>query len=81
MKLDEAKALKYHVKLLAILYRYTVVLQKGKLFIGDGKRGIPNRLKNVNNGLAMLKYLEDDADILTEFGAFETEISKTRLKQ
>eukprot|EP00924_Labyrinthula_sp_SR-Ha-C_P002055 maker-scaffold_99-snap-gene-0.0-mRNA-1 protein AED:0.61 eAED:0.61 QI:0/0/0/0.5/1/1/2/0/224 len=37
---------------------------------------VANLLRDVNNNDCLLKYLEDDADILAEFGAFESGVFK-----
>eukprot|EP00924_Labyrinthula_sp_SR-Ha-C_P014742 augustus_masked-scaffold_43-processed-gene-0.41-mRNA-1 protein AED:0.41 eAED:0.41 QI:0/-1/0/1/-1/1/1/0/441 len=72
----EIRTLERHVDFLATCDRYTVALQKGKLNLGDGKKAALNLLGDVDNDDSLLKYLEDDADILVEFGAFETGVFK-----
>eukprot|EP00924_Labyrinthula_sp_SR-Ha-C_P010256 snap_masked-scaffold_23-processed-gene-1.4-mRNA-1 protein AED:1.00 eAED:1.00 QI:0/0/0/0/1/1/3/0/120 len=42
----------------------------------NGKKVVANLLRDVNNNDCLLKYLEDDADILAEFGAFESGVFK-----
>eukprot|EP00924_Labyrinthula_sp_SR-Ha-C_P011990 maker-scaffold_26-snap-gene-1.5-mRNA-1 protein AED:0.24 eAED:0.24 QI:0/0/0/1/0/0/2/0/515 len=73
---DERKTLAKDVKFLTICDRYTVALQKGRFNLGNGKKAAANLLRDVNNNDSLLKYLEDDADILAEFGAFETGVFK-----
>eukprot|EP00924_Labyrinthula_sp_SR-Ha-C_P001160 snap_masked-scaffold_7-processed-gene-15.10-mRNA-1 protein AED:0.93 eAED:1.00 QI:0/0/0/0.33/1/1/3/0/133 len=49
----------------------------GKYFnLGQGKKAVANLLRDVNNNDSLLKYLEDEADILVEFDAFETGVFK-----
>eukprot|EP00924_Labyrinthula_sp_SR-Ha-C_P016295 snap_masked-scaffold_106-processed-gene-0.4-mRNA-1 protein AED:1.00 eAED:1.00 QI:0/0/0/0/1/1/3/0/122 len=40
--------------------------------LGEYKKVVENLLRDVNNNESLLKYPEDDEDILAEFGAFET---------
>eukprot|EP00924_Labyrinthula_sp_SR-Ha-C_P002188 snap_masked-scaffold_19-processed-gene-3.18-mRNA-1 protein AED:0.35 eAED:0.35 QI:0/0/0/0.5/1/1/2/0/251 len=65
----ETRTLAKHVKFFAACNRYTVALQNTKLNLGQGK-------KDVDNNESVLKYLEDNANILAEFGAFETGVFK-----
>eukprot|EP00924_Labyrinthula_sp_SR-Ha-C_P010698 augustus_masked-scaffold_49-processed-gene-1.6-mRNA-1 protein AED:1.00 eAED:1.00 QI:0/0/0/0/1/1/2/0/414 len=70
------RTLRKHVDFLATCDRYTVALQNSKFNLGQGKKVVENLLRDVNNNDCLLKYLEDDADILAEFGAFETGVFK-----
>eukprot|EP00924_Labyrinthula_sp_SR-Ha-C_P004586 snap_masked-scaffold_1-processed-gene-5.22-mRNA-1 protein AED:0.33 eAED:0.41 QI:0/-1/0/1/-1/1/1/0/261 len=72
----EIRTLRKHVDFLATCDRYTVALQNSKFNLGQGKKAVSNLLRDVNNNDCLLKYLEDDADILAEFGAFETGVFK-----
>eukprot|EP00924_Labyrinthula_sp_SR-Ha-C_P013087 augustus_masked-scaffold_12-processed-gene-9.45-mRNA-1 protein AED:0.40 eAED:0.40 QI:0/-1/0/1/-1/1/1/0/443 len=72
----ETRTLESHLPFLATCDRYTIALQKGKLSLGQGKKVVGNLLRDVNNNYSLLKYLEDDADILVEFCAFETGVFK-----
>eukprot|EP00924_Labyrinthula_sp_SR-Ha-C_P006920 snap_masked-scaffold_8-processed-gene-4.25-mRNA-1 protein AED:1.00 eAED:1.00 QI:0/0/0/0/1/1/4/0/180 len=47
-----------------------------KFNLGDGKTIVENLLRDVNNNDSLLKYLEDDTDILAEFSAFVTGMIK-----
>eukprot|EP00924_Labyrinthula_sp_SR-Ha-C_P011140 snap_masked-scaffold_51-processed-gene-1.54-mRNA-1 protein AED:1.00 eAED:1.00 QI:0/0/0/0/1/1/2/0/103 len=47
----------------------------------DGKEIVAALLRDVKNDPSKLKYLEDDAEILTEFGPFKTGIFKIHWKQ
>eukprot|EP00924_Labyrinthula_sp_SR-Ha-C_P007715 augustus_masked-scaffold_28-processed-gene-1.0-mRNA-1 protein AED:0.43 eAED:0.43 QI:0/0/0/0.5/1/1/2/0/500 len=68
--------LEKHVDFLATCDRYTVALQTSKFNLADGKKVVANLLGDVNNNDSLLKYLEDDADIFSEFSAFETGVFK-----
>eukprot|EP00924_Labyrinthula_sp_SR-Ha-C_P009452 augustus_masked-scaffold_2-processed-gene-24.40-mRNA-1 protein AED:0.42 eAED:0.42 QI:0/-1/0/1/-1/1/1/0/452 len=70
------RTLEKYLPFLATCDRYTVALQKGRLNLGDGKTAAANLLRDVNNNESLLKYLEDDAAILAEFGRFETGVFK-----
>eukprot|EP00924_Labyrinthula_sp_SR-Ha-C_P009484 augustus_masked-scaffold_2-processed-gene-25.51-mRNA-1 protein AED:0.37 eAED:0.40 QI:0/-1/0/1/-1/1/1/0/579 len=70
------RTLEKHLPFLATCDRYTVALQNSKFNLGQGKKAVANLLRDVNDNDSLLKYLEDDADILAEFGAFETGVFK-----
>eukprot|EP00924_Labyrinthula_sp_SR-Ha-C_P005725 augustus_masked-scaffold_14-processed-gene-3.0-mRNA-1 protein AED:0.18 eAED:0.18 QI:0/-1/0/1/-1/1/1/0/490 len=70
------RILEKHVDFLATCDSYTVALQNSKSNLDQGKKAVANLLRDVNNNDSLLKYLEDDADILAEFGAFETGVYK-----
>eukprot|EP00924_Labyrinthula_sp_SR-Ha-C_P000696 augustus_masked-scaffold_7-processed-gene-1.50-mRNA-1 protein AED:0.42 eAED:0.42 QI:0/-1/0/1/-1/1/1/0/498 len=70
------RTLEKHLPFLATCDRYTVALQNPKFNLGNGRKVIANLLRDVRNNDCLLKYLEDDADILAEFGAFETRVFK-----
>eukprot|EP00924_Labyrinthula_sp_SR-Ha-C_P007648 snap_masked-scaffold_42-processed-gene-2.17-mRNA-1 protein AED:0.74 eAED:1.00 QI:0/-1/0/1/-1/1/1/0/498 len=72
----DTRILEKHLDFLATCDRYTVALQTSKFNLADGKKVVANLLRDVNNNDCLLKYLEDDADILAEFGAFETGVFK-----
>eukprot|EP00924_Labyrinthula_sp_SR-Ha-C_P003606 augustus_masked-scaffold_3-processed-gene-0.5-mRNA-1 protein AED:0.41 eAED:0.43 QI:0/-1/0/1/-1/1/1/0/511 len=72
----EVRTLEKHLPFLATCDRYTVALQNLKFNLVQGKKAVSNLLRDVNNNDCLLKYLEDDADILAEFGAFETGVFK-----
>eukprot|EP00924_Labyrinthula_sp_SR-Ha-C_P005720 augustus_masked-scaffold_14-processed-gene-3.4-mRNA-1 protein AED:0.43 eAED:0.43 QI:0/0/0/0.5/1/1/2/0/553 len=61
------RILEKHVDFLATCESYTVALQNSKSNLGQGKKAVANLLRDVNNNDSLLKYLEDDADILAEF--------------
>eukprot|EP00924_Labyrinthula_sp_SR-Ha-C_P005536 snap_masked-scaffold_68-processed-gene-0.86-mRNA-1 protein AED:0.41 eAED:0.41 QI:0/-1/0/1/-1/1/1/0/347 len=73
---DERKTLAKDVKFFTICDRYIVAILKGRLSLGDGKKVASNLLRDVNNNESLLKYLEDDAKILAEYGCFETGVFK-----
>eukprot|EP00924_Labyrinthula_sp_SR-Ha-C_P012455 snap_masked-scaffold_10-processed-gene-7.10-mRNA-1 protein AED:0.42 eAED:0.42 QI:0/0/0/0.5/1/1/2/0/455 len=70
------RTLEKQLPFLATCDRYTVSLQEGKFNLGDGKKAALNLLRDVDNYDSFFKCLEDDADILTEFDAFETGVFK-----
>eukprot|EP00924_Labyrinthula_sp_SR-Ha-C_P007888 snap_masked-scaffold_28-processed-gene-4.52-mRNA-1 protein AED:1.00 eAED:1.00 QI:0/-1/0/0/-1/1/1/0/219 len=77
----EVRTLEKHLPFLATCDRYTVALQNLKFNLGQGKKAVSNLLRDVNDDDSLLKYLENDADILVEFGAFETGVFKVYLKE
>eukprot|EP00924_Labyrinthula_sp_SR-Ha-C_P001270 augustus_masked-scaffold_7-processed-gene-19.93-mRNA-1 protein AED:0.48 eAED:0.48 QI:0/-1/0/1/-1/1/1/0/320 len=72
----DTRVLERHLDFLATCDRYTVALQTSKFNLADGKKVVANLLRDVNNNDCLLKYLEDDANILAEFGSFETGVFK-----
>eukprot|EP00924_Labyrinthula_sp_SR-Ha-C_P009775 snap_masked-scaffold_22-processed-gene-5.34-mRNA-1 protein AED:0.97 eAED:1.00 QI:0/0/0/0.5/1/1/2/0/152 len=80
--LDQAglRTLEEHLPFLATCYRCTAVLQNSKFNLGERKKAVKNLLRDVNNNGSFLKYLEDDANILAEFGAFETGEEEDKLE-
>eukprot|EP00924_Labyrinthula_sp_SR-Ha-C_P012114 maker-scaffold_26-snap-gene-4.5-mRNA-1 protein AED:0.30 eAED:0.34 QI:0/0/0/1/0/0.33/3/0/563 len=72
----DTRILEKHLDFLATCDSYTVALQTSKFNLADGKKVVANLLRDVNNNDCLLKYLEDDANILAEFGAFETGVFK-----
>eukprot|EP00924_Labyrinthula_sp_SR-Ha-C_P002157 maker-scaffold_19-snap-gene-2.44-mRNA-1 protein AED:0.06 eAED:0.06 QI:0/0/0/0.66/0/0/3/0/315 len=72
----EIKTLEKHVDFLATYDRYTVAFQNPKFNLGNGRKVVANLLRDANNNDSLLKYLEDYADILAEFGSFETGVFK-----
>eukprot|EP00924_Labyrinthula_sp_SR-Ha-C_P016103 augustus_masked-scaffold_4-processed-gene-19.17-mRNA-1 protein AED:0.26 eAED:0.28 QI:0/-1/0/1/-1/1/1/0/578 len=70
------RSLEKHLPFLATCDRYTVALQNSKFNLGQGKKAVANLLRDVNNNDSLLKYLEDEADILVEFGTFEAGVFK-----
>eukprot|EP00924_Labyrinthula_sp_SR-Ha-C_P005208 snap_masked-scaffold_1-processed-gene-24.37-mRNA-1 protein AED:1.00 eAED:1.00 QI:0/0/0/0/1/1/2/0/348 len=77
----ETRTLEAHLPFLATCKRYTVALQKGKLSLGQEKKVVGNLLRDVNNNYSLLKYLEDDVNILAEFGSFKTGVFKVYWKE
>eukprot|EP00924_Labyrinthula_sp_SR-Ha-C_P015385 maker-scaffold_115-augustus-gene-0.0-mRNA-1 protein AED:0.32 eAED:0.32 QI:0/0/0/0.5/0/0.5/2/0/237 len=78
----DTRILEKHLDFLATCDRYTVALQTSKFNLADGKKIVANLLRDVNNNDCLLKYLEDDADILVEFALsrLETDASEEEAK-
>eukprot|EP00924_Labyrinthula_sp_SR-Ha-C_P000549 augustus_masked-scaffold_27-processed-gene-2.5-mRNA-1 protein AED:0.62 eAED:0.64 QI:0/0/0/1/1/1/2/0/355 len=72
----DTRILEKHLDFLATCDSYTVALQTSKFNLGDGKKVVANLLRDVKNNDCLMKYLENYAEILVEFGAFETGVLK-----
>eukprot|EP00924_Labyrinthula_sp_SR-Ha-C_P000343 snap_masked-scaffold_25-processed-gene-3.40-mRNA-1 protein AED:1.00 eAED:1.00 QI:0/0/0/0/1/1/2/0/108 len=75
---NERKVLSKYV---SVCNRYTISRQKGKLSLDQGKNVDGNLLRDVDNHPVMLQFLEDYADILAEFCAFQTGVYKLHWKE
>eukprot|EP00924_Labyrinthula_sp_SR-Ha-C_P015375 snap_masked-scaffold_126-processed-gene-0.11-mRNA-1 protein AED:1.00 eAED:1.00 QI:0/0/0/0/1/1/2/0/100 len=77
---NERKVLSKYVRFIRVCNRYTISRQKGKFSLDQGKNVDGNLLEDVDNHPVMLQFLEDDADILAEFCAFQTGVYKLNWK-